>query len=135
MRVIVHRSSILHMMSPGGSVGRATARAAGKVRDRAKDNARDRVDSGLMRNSIVAEMVPPLSPYSITWRIGSDVSYTPYQELGTGPIFPRRAPMLTFKVKGKWVSVHQTRGVPAGLFLTRAIEATTTADFRGGKVE
>lgn len=134
MRVVIHRSSIYHMMSPGGSIGRAAARAAGKVRDRAKENAP--VDNGLLRNSIISEQVPN-SPLHITFRIGSNVEYAIYQELGTGPIFARRAPFLVFKIKngGPWVTTYSTRGVPAVRYLTRAIDSLTVLDFKGGKVE
>lgn len=133
MRVMINRGGIAHMMSPVGSIGRAGARAAGHIRDRAKENAT--FDTGLMRNSIISERRPDLGPYSFTFRIGTTVEYAIYQELGTPPIFARRAPMLVFKVGNQWVSTYSTRGVPASLFLTRAIEATTIADFRGGRVE
>jgi hypothetical protein len=129
VRVLVHRAAIAQMMTPTGGIGRAAARAAGGVRDRAKEGAT--VRTGLMRNSIVAELQPSPSPYSILWRIGSDVFYAPYQELGTPPIHARRAPLLTFKVGNQWVSTYSTRGVPAARFLTKAIETVTSADFRG----
>jgi hypothetical protein len=127
VKVIVHRAQIALMMSPLGEVGRAAERAAGRVRDRAKKGAS--ADTGLMRNSIVSELAVQTST-SVTWRIGSNVRYTIWQELGTGPIYPRRAPMLTFKVGGRWVSVYSTKGVPAQKFLTRAIESVTVEDFR-----
>jgi hypothetical protein len=126
MKVVVHRTELIKMMSPEGQIGRKTARAAGRVRDRAKRNAT--VDTGLMRNSIIAELESQ-TPLTITWRIGTPVHYGIYQELGTGPIFARRAPLLVFKVGNRWVSTYSTRGVPAVRFLTRAIEATTIRDF------
>jgi hypothetical protein len=127
MKVIVHKSAIAAMMSPAGEVGRAAARGAGRVRDRAKDNVT--VDTGLLRNSIVSELVEQ-TPTKVVWRIGTNVSYAPYQELGTGPIFARRAPMLVFQVNGRWVRTYSTRGVPAQRFLTKAIESVTVEDFR-----
>lgn len=114
------------MMSPGGDVGRKTAKAAGRIRDRAKGNVS--VETGLLRNSIVAELHQQ-TPTSVTWRIGSDVEYAPYQEHGTGPIFARRAPLLVFQINGRWISTYSTRGVPAQLYLARAAAATTLADF------
>lgn len=132
MRVAFNRGGLYHMMSPTGSVGRAAARAAGVTRDRSKERAP--VRDGILRNSIVAELVPSRPTY-IQWRIGTNVFYAIYQELGTGPIFARRAPLLVFKVGNRWVSTYSTRGVPAARFLTRSIEELTSADFRGGKVE
>lgn len=127
MKVIVHRAQIAYMMSPVGEVGRAAARAAGRVRDRAKENAT--VDTGLMRNSIVAELQQQ-GLTTVTWRIGSNVEYALYQELGTGPIYARRAPFLVFKVGNRWVRTYSTKGVPAVRFLTRAIDSLTVEDFR-----
>lgn len=126
MRIVIHHAQIALMMSPVGDVGRASARAAGRVRDRGKEFAT--VDSGLMRNSIIAELEAQ-SLTSIIWRIGSNVFYAPYQELGTGPIFARRAPMLVFKIGNRWVSTYSTRGVPAALFLTQSIEMVSGEDF------
>jgi hypothetical protein len=127
MRVVVHHENITAMMLPDGEVGRATMRDAGNVRDRAKRLAT--VDTGLMRNSIVAELYEQ-TPRHIIWRIGSSVFYAPFQEKGTGPIHARRAPLLVFKIGNRWVSTYSTRGVPAVRFLARAIEAVTVEDFR-----
>jgi HK97 gp10 family phage protein len=126
MRVEVHYGQIFAMMSPGGEIGRASARAAGKIRDRAKRKAP--VDTGLLRNSIVAELVQQ-TPTSVTWRIGTDVHYAPYQEHGTGPIFARRAPLLVFKIGKHWISTYSTRGVPAKHYLQNALNETVITDF------
>jgi hypothetical protein len=126
MRVIVHRTQIALMMSPMGEVGRKTARAAGKVRDRGKRGATK--DTGLMANSIVSELAQQ-GPFSVTWRVGSNVKYTLYQEVGTGPIYARRAPLLVFKVGNKWVSTYSTKGVPAVRMLTKAVEKVSVQDF------
>jgi len=112
-------------------VGHAAMRAAGKVRDRAKENSP--VDEGLLRNSIISELSSQ-GLYSVTWRIGTNVEYAYWQEVGTGPIYARRAPFLVFQVKGKWVRTYSTKGVPAARYLTRAIEHTTARDFAGGSV-
>ena len=133
MRVVVHREGITYMMSPAGPVGRAAKRAAGRTRDRGKKNAP--VKDGLLRNSIVSELQPSPSPRSIVWRIGTNVFYALWQEVGTPPIFARRAPLLVFKVGNRWVSTYSTRGVPAARYLTRAINDLTSADFRGSGVE
>jgi hypothetical protein len=133
MRVVINQRGLNYMMSPVGPVGRAAARAAGRIRDRAKENAT--VDTGLMRNSIIAGQVATASPRKIQWRIGTAVHYAIHQELGVGPIFARRAPYLVFKVGNRWVTTYQTKGVPAAKFLTRAINDVTSADFRGGTVQ
>jgi len=127
VRIVVHTATIAQMMSPVGEIGRATRRAAGRVRDRAKDRAT--VDTGLMRNSIVTEQVAGAGRNQITMRIGSNVKHTLYQELGTGPIHARRAPLLVFKVGNRWVSTYSTKGVPAVRMLTKAIEETSVRDF------
>lgn len=126
MRVVIHREQIAIMMSPVGEVGRAAERAAGKIRDRAKRKAT--VNTGLMRNSIFSTLEAQ-GLYSVTWRIGTPVDYGIYQELGTRPIFARRAPVLTFKIGNRWISTYSTSGVPAALFLTQAIAATSIEDF------
>lgn len=114
------------MLGPTGDVGRAGARAAGRIRDRAKAFAP--VDTGLLRNSIVAELKQQ-TPNSVVWTIGSSAPYAAYQEFGTGPIFARRAPMLVFKVGNQWVRTYSTRGVPATHFLQKALDLTTARDF------
>jgi hypothetical protein len=58
------------------------------------------------------------------------VRHALFQELGTGPIFARRAPLLVFKIGNRWVSTYSTRGVPAVRMLTKAVEATSIEDFR-----
>jgi hypothetical protein len=126
VRVVVHKARIVYMMSPVGEVGRAAMRAAGRVRDRAKEGAT--VETGLMRNSIVSELAAQ-GLTSVTWRVGSNVKHTLFQELGTGPIYARRAPLLVFKVNGRWVSTYSTKGVPAVRMLTKAVEATSVRDF------
>jgi hypothetical protein len=126
MRTVVHRARIVYMMSPMGEIGLKTARAAGRVRDRAKDRAT--VKTGLMRNSIVSELSAQ-GLTSISWRIGSSVEHTLYQELGVGPIHARRAPLLVFKIGRRWVSTYSTRGVPAVRMLTKAVEEVSIRDF------
>lgn len=126
MRVQVHYGQIYAMMSPGGEVGRAAARAAGRIRDRAKRKAP--VDTGLLRNSIISELKTQ-TPTSVTWRIGTNVFYAPFQEHGTGPIYARRAPLLVFKIGNRWISTYSTRGVPARHYLQNALNETVITDF------
>jgi hypothetical protein len=125
IKVVLHPEKITYMMTIG-AIARASERAAGKVRDRGKHYVS--VDTGTLRNSITAERVPA-GPRHIHWRIGTPVAYARPQEVGTGPIYARRAPLLVFKVGNQWVSTYSTRGVPAQRYLTRAITETTMEDF------
>lgn len=127
MKIVVHKAKIALMMSPSGSVGRAAQRAAGRVRDRAKENVS--VDTGLLRNSINSELQEQ-GLYNIVWRIGTNLDYGYWQEVGTPPIYARRAPMLHFKVGNRWVKTYSTKGVPAQRYLTRAVDAVSIQDFR-----
>ena len=127
MEVVFHKTELAAMLAPEGSVHRAAARAAGRVRDRAKKNVT--VDTGLLRNSIVSEEMTADGPWKLRFRIGSKVYYAIYQELGTPPIYAKHAPLLVFKVGGKWVRTYSTKGVPAVHYLGRAIEEVTVADF------
>lgn len=126
----VHPVAVAELMSPRGDVGRATARMAGRVRDRAKQYAP--VNTGLLRNSITSELIDS-SQNNLTYRIGSDVPYAKYQESGTnGPIYPRYARALAFKIGGRTVFAKHVRGVPAVHFLERALnEVVTTENLRG----
>jgi HK97 gp10 family phage protein len=128
MRVVINDAEVTALFSPTGDVGRAARRAAGRVRDRAKQNAP--VLTGALRNSITSTQVSQTKT-TIVYRIGSPIKYAIFQERGTGPIFPRRAPALVFKTRGgKWVRTGKTRGVPAVHYLERALRSLTEADFR-----
>lgn len=114
------------------TVPEACWRAARKVRDRAKVNitSAGRVDTGAMRNSIVARRLRKGS--GVWYEIGSPLKYAIYQHEGvTGPILPRRAKVLRFKPKGSSAYVFTPRssgfsGVP---FLTDALKSLTNSDF------
>lgn len=82
-----------------------------------------------MRNSIFAALESQ-GAFSVTWRIGTPVPYGIYQEVGVGPIFARRAPILTYRIGNRWISTYSTRGVPAVRYLTKAIQGTSIKDFR-----
>jgi hypothetical protein len=119
---------ITAMFMPAGEIGRAVERAAGRVRDRAKENAP--VLTGALRASIVSTLTKQTRT-SISYTIGSPISYAIYQESGVAAIFARRAPMLHFKTRGgQWVNTFQTSGVPAVHYLEDALGAVTEADFR-----
>lgn len=114
-------------------VPQAVFRAAGKVRDRAKMNikAAGRIDTGAMRNSITAKRLTGTSRGGGVWyEVGSNLPYAIYQHEGThGPIYPRRAKVLRFKVGGKVVFARSVKGVKGVPFLTDALKSLSVGDF------
>lgn len=114
------------------TVPQAVWKATRKVRDRAKANitAAGRVDTGAMRNSLVARRVRS-GKQEVRYQVGSDLSYTIYQHDGTqGPIVPRRARVLRFTgSSGQLVFAKQVRGVRGVPFLTDALKSLSVADF------
>lgn len=115
------------------TVPQAVWRAAGKVRDRTKGNitGAGRIDTGAMRNSIVARRVRA-GAQGVWYEVGSDLPYAIYQHEGTqGPIVPRRAKVLRFQPKGSstFVFPRQVRGVTGVPFLVDAMRSLTLNDF------
>ena len=113
------------------TVPQAVWRAAGRVRDRAKVGITQagRIDTGAMRNSIVALRLRARG--GVWYEVGSNLPYTIYQHEGTkGPIVPRRAKVLRFKgSSGSYVFPKQVRGVTGAPFLTDALRTLTVNDF------
>lgn len=114
------------------TVPQAVERAAGKVRDRAKMNITraGRVDTGALRNSIVARRITGRS--GVWYEVGSDLPYAIYQHEGvTGPIVPRRAKVLRFKPKGSgaFVFAPSVSGFKGEPYLTQALDSLTINDF------
>lgn len=121
------------LTAPGGLADQATMRAAGRARDRAKMNLTraGRIDTGLLRQSIVAERVRS-SNNSVTYRVGSPLDYAIYQEEGVrGPIYPRRARVLRFRPKGGGAYIFRpyVSGFPGAHYLRDAFAATSAQDF------
>lgn len=115
------------------TVPRAVWRAAGKVRDRAKQNITNagRVDTGALRNSIVAQRKQG-GGGGVWYEVGSDLPYAIWQHEGTrGPILPRRAKVLRFKPGGSSVFIFRPRvnGVTGTPYLVDALKSLTTGDF------
>jgi Bacteriophage HK97-gp10, putative tail-component len=105
----------------------SAARAAGRVRDRARINA---PGSGDLTRSINYRKVSQTSTVAV-YSVGSDLFYAPYQEFGTGPIYPVRAKILRFVPAGSatYVFAKRTSGVPATHFLGRAYSSVSLRDF------
>lgn len=116
-----------------GMLGRAAARGAGRLRDNAKRNVTTagRVDTGALRQSIRAEKIRQ-DTKAITYAVGSPLKYAIYQHEGVkGPVLPRRAKALRFKVGGQTVFAKRTKGFPGAPFLTDALRALKVTDFTG----
>lgn len=118
----------------GPQVDAAAYRAAQAVRGRAIRNIQrlGRIATGEMiqglqvRRAIGANL--PLTP---RYDVFSSAKHTVFQELGTRPHGPVRAPRLVFRPKGssKVVYAKWVRGVTPGYFLNDAIVATGVRDF------
>lgn len=76
----------------GPPVRKFFTRSAIKVQGNAREKAP--VDRGRLRNDIAYEVDPSTMP---RWaRIGTNVHYAPYQELGTKPFWPPKAPLMAW---------------------------------------
>lgn len=117
-------------------VGPAFQRAGGKVRDRAKANITiaGRIDTGTMRNQIVAETVE-VNGSQIVARVEARAPYSRFQHEGTandgtGYIYPRRARVLRFTPRGGSTLYRpKVRGVKGVPFLKDALDTLATSDF------
>lgn len=120
------------LLARGGPIDRSVSQAAGRTRDRAKRNitAKGRVDTGRLRNSIVAEYSRSTAT-QIWWKVGSNLNYAIYQEEGTRAHGPRRARVLRFKPKGSnsFVFAKRVRGVTPAHFLKDALERLSASDY------
>lgn len=108
---------------------KAAHKAAEATKHRAQRFAPKR--SGVLAATITVEVKGIAGPVT-TFIIKTDNILAPYglyQELGTGPITPRTAKVLSFTVGGKRVFTMRTRGVPATHFMSRAALYITEGDF------
>lgn len=126
-------NALTGLVRAGGEVDAAASRAAARTRDRAKSNltAAGRIDTGALRQSIVAERVSNGSNY-VTYRVGSPLDYARWQEEGVrGPIYPRHARVLRFKPKGSSRFIFRPRvsGFPGAHYLRDAFTALSSQDF------
>lgn len=133
VRVNIDQSKVNELTSAGGLIDQKTARAAGKVRDEAKRIivSEGRVDTGAMMQGVKRERSSSSPPGVSTWIISSDEPYSKYQHDGTrGPIVPRRAKVLRFRVGGKTVYARKVRGISGIKFLTRALDKVSPNDWQ-----
>lgn len=115
-------------------VYRAVARLAGRGRDYAKLNltAAQIGDTGLLRQQIESSVI--MRGNDLVGRVTSRAAYTMFVHDGTsGPIVPRRARALRFRVRGSGVvfaaSVRGTKETGRYTpFLTDALEQLTIGD-------
>jgi hypothetical protein len=86
------------------------------------------IDIGRLRASI---LVSPMkrSGNVISGSVGTSVTYSVYQEQGTGIYGPNKRPItaknggyMTFQIKGKWVRVKSTKGVRGRYYMKGAVE-------------
>lgn len=114
----------------------AATRAGGRIRDRAKAEitAAGRVDTGQMRNGIVAR-TPRTQGSTVSVDVVSTAQHSLFQHDGTagngsGWIYPRRAKVLRFRPRGgSFVFAPRVRGVKGVPFMRRALDKTTPRDF------
>lgn len=125
-------SAEFRRMEETGTIAQGVWRAAGVTRDRAKAEitAQGRVDTGRMRNSIVARRIRGRRR-GVFYEIGSQVPYDIYQHEGTQAHGPRRARLMRFKPKGQsaYVFARWVKGVTPSKFLTKALAKLSSSDF------
>ena len=106
-----------------GVIGRAAFTLEGKAKGYAPRK------TGVLASSIHTEG-PSISGVEVSARVGTNLSYAPYQEFGTGiyagkgMITPKRAKVLAWRDGGRWVFARAVKGVPARKYFQRAREET-----------
>lgn len=123
------------LAGPGGPVHDAVQRASGRARDMAKLNltVAGIGDTGQLRNQIESSVL--LSGQDLVGRVTSQAAHTMFVHEGTsGPIVPRRARALRWKIRGGgFAFAKSVRGTKETgnytPFLTDALEQLTVSDF------
>lgn len=131
VKVELDRAALKRLSSPGGMIDASVAKAAGRVRDNAKRiiYSEGRVQTGALAQSIVSQRSVSSAAGAI-YTVSSDLKYAIYQHEGVrGPIYPRRAKMLRFKVGGRTVFARSVRGFKGIKFLERALRELSAADY------
>jgi hypothetical protein len=108
-------------------------RAAHHAQRRAKAGivAAGRVRTGAMLASIRVKKMRNPSPLSSSYRVGSDLKYTVYQERGVRAVHARPGGVLVFKPKGvnSFVFARSTKGFPGAHFMRDAVRSLTVSSF------
>lgn len=123
VRIELNDAEFREMNTDAGIIGAGVAKIAGQIRDEAKRIiiSEDRSDTGALVQSIESIKIHS-NTNEILYEVGSDLDYAIYQHEGIGPVVPRRAKVLRFKVEGTYVFTKRTSGFEGIKFLTRAME-------------
>lgn len=121
------------LLSPQGGVAKDLLRRGRKVANKAKRNLNEdfprRVDTGLLRSSVQAELVSLGGKVAV--RVGTNVEYARFVHDGTGiygpmgtPILPKNGKYLAWRNKaGKMVYAKKVLGMKPNPFLKNAMMA------------
>lgn len=118
-------------------LGRVTDEAAKRAAHHAQRRARaiivakGRVRTGAMLASIRVKKVRNPSPLRGSYRVGSDLKYTVYQEKGVRPQVARPGHVFAFRPKGinAMVFARSTSGFVGAHFMHEAVRSLTVQDF------
>lgn len=128
----IHETTIAGLTLPGGMVDFAVMKAARTTAFRARMNVvqSGRVNTGALVLSIKEERAL-YGPTRSTWRVGSDLEYAIFQELGIGPVHARPGGVLRFKPKGAVAYIYRprTKGFEGAHFLEDALRRLTAHDY------
>lgn len=109
-----------------GEVYDAVTKAAMAVERGAK--AQVGVDTGRLKAQTRVQPAQ-ITPTGVYRRVESEPDYGIVHHDGRGPVTPRRAKMLAFKVKGKQVFAKRVRGVPPNRYLSDPLNRLTVDDY------
>jgi hypothetical protein len=107
------------MASPTSGVARDMYRRGQNVRSRALQLVG--VDTGRLKTSITVEMTHEGGVVGV--RVGSAVVYAMWHHEGHGPLWPVRAKVLVFHVRGRWVFTKHVGPVEGTEYLRKALPA------------
>ena len=64
------------------------------------------------------------------YEVGSPLKIVDWQEMGVGPIYPRKAKALRFQPRGRsyFIFVKSTKGIPEHRFIRAALRQLTARD-------
>ena len=132
VKVRIMEGALISVVGP--QIDAAAYRAAQAARGRAISNIRrlGRVATGEMIQGLqVRRSIGAAQPLIARYDVYSSAAHTVFQELGTRPHGPVRAPRLVFRPKGssKVVYAKWVRGVTPGYFLTDAVASVRVEDF------